>query len=163
MDVSWLRALTRRYEKDIGIQEKVRMPGKMGKGPSSSFKDALWEDIMLGDTKSASERISKYMATVPADQRKEAYDSIKATVAARQPVRVGTGDEDMRVHFLNWVDRNLQHDIFGYKIGKDDVARVHRIDEAYRKTAIALGLFKPPEVTDQSLQESMARNVPIHQ
>jgi hypothetical protein len=153
-DLNWLRGATRRYEQDIGAKEKTRMIGRVGKSPESPFRDRLWEDLMMGDAEAAQERIDKHFEGISGTELKEKMDDLRASMQARQPIRAGSGGEDMRVNFLSWAEEHRD---------PVDVARIKRIDETYRETAEALKLLKPKQTTPKSLQEAMARNAPVHQ
>jgi hypothetical protein len=137
----------------------------MGEGPTSSYKDRLWEELMLGDTDAAQMRIDQYLALFPDDKQsqKAALDGLKASMAARQPIKAGAGGEDMRQNFLNWAQDHLHYNFYGIELDKSSLARIDRIDGTYRDTAQAVKLLEPKKTTPKSQQEALARNAPIHQ
>lgn len=149
-DYGWLRGVSRRYNEDIGVTMRRTAPGRISKGPQSPFRDALFEDLVIGDTKTARNRMRAQFQKLRPEDQKEALTNLKASMRARQPIKAGAGgSEASRVLFLDWAKRNLP---------REEVARVQRIDHLYRRTAQAVGVLgEDVEITEKDLQKEMEK------
>ena len=131
-DFNLVRAATHRYDREIGTRANVRSPGVFGKNMESDFRDRLFEDLVLGDTQSASKRIEEHFKDWEPARQAQELKNLQQSVAARQPVKAGAGGGDReagREDFLRWAERRLP---------EDQVAILERVDKTYRETAQAI-------------------------
>ena len=134
-DANWLKSQTRRYDKEHGIKAPL-LAERPTKTPTSALKENVYEDVLIGDSGAARERIREYKKGKPADVRDAIDEQVKDSIRSRQPIKAGGGGEAGRYDFNKWMKRNAQADIPGLgPSGGEDVARVKRIDDTYRKTA----------------------------
>ena len=135
-DVAWLSNITRRYADEMGIDTGARLQfQRVGKTQDSPFKDAIKQDLLTGNRAEARNDLQAYLASKPAAMRDTVLESLKASVRASQPLKVGAStSEATKQLFLTWAQQRLT---------PVDVARIRDIDQDYRQTAVALGLMSP--------------------
>jgi hypothetical protein len=131
-DLSWLSTLTRRFANESKEAEKRTSLGRIAKtrtarsSASSSTRSRSrrgWARASLRSTSRASMGSSS----------KRPLTGSRASVRARQPIRVGTAGDARTVIFLAWAQRRLK---------PEEVERIRAIDRTYRHTAAALGLMR---------------------
>jgi hypothetical protein len=126
-DVAWIKATAKRFNSEMGIV-KPRFLGGSGATETTSMKERLYEHILLGETQEAKALIRGESAKFknPKD-RKKFLDGLEASVRNKQPINAGPGGgEPARELFLRWAKKNLH---------PDELDRVQRIDQEYRRTA----------------------------
>src|SRR4029077_1497944 len=151
-DYNFIRAATRRYDREIGVRANVRSPGTYGKNPETHFRDQLNEDLILGDTRTAARRIQEHFKGWSPERQKIELQNFKVSIAGRQPIKAGAGGGDReagRISFLRWAQVRLP---------EDQVALIKRADETYRRSAQALELMRPDQLVPEiNLQRAMQR------
>jgi hypothetical protein len=127
-----------RFAKEAGLEMRRELPGSGGNWRKSEFTPfyADIEDLLLtGDAAGVRKLVREKVKDQPAAKREDFMRSVRASVLARRPVRVGMvqGDET-RERFFRWAARNLD---------PADVKRYRELDRTYRTTAVRAGLLTP--------------------
>ena len=131
-DARWLNTVTRRFSDETGERAKRTAPDRTAKARRTRFDETLHDALLIGD-KHGVRNLLQELRSLPAPAREAFLKSVKAGVRARQPIRVGsTAGEERRALFLRWAKQRLS---------AKELARVRRIDAAYRDTARAAGLM----------------------
>jgi hypothetical protein len=131
-ELSWLGVRTRRFADEVGVESSRTSLGRVGKTETSPGKAALLKALRTGDVGGAREAIDGLVDGLDGEEKAAMMKSLKATVRASQPVRVGTAGEERRQLFLAWAQRRLP---------AEELARIKAIDAKYRATASRVGLF----------------------
>lgn len=148
-DLSWLNAQTRRFADEVGIEASHTALGRISKTSDSPAKTDLLNALRTGDDASAKEALGKLLHGDDAAAKKRALESVRATVRASQPVKVGAASETRRELFNSWAAKRLP---------AEDVARLHKIDSTYRDTAQRIGLFRESPVTPKALNAAREKH-----
>jgi hypothetical protein len=135
-DRAYVRRVGRRYADEMGIEARRRAPDRVGKTPMSPINADIVEAIALGKPAAAREIMERHLATLTTkDEMDKAVTSMRGAVRAGQPIRIlGSPSERERKDFLAWAER---------KLAPDKVARINRVDDAYRSAAEQSGLMNP--------------------
>jgi hypothetical protein len=147
-DIAWLRAIERRFADERGLEANRTTLGRTAVTGDTSIRRELNEALLSGDRAGAKRARDEYVSRSPARDHDQALRSLKSSVTAKQPVRVGGHvGGDGRATFLAWAKKRLD---------PDDYARVKRLDAAYRTTAEGVGLMSA-EKPDVDLDAAMDR------
>ena len=147
-DLSWMRAATRRFEKESRIEAPPGgPPGGMGKNPMTPFNRNLNEALLLGDVPEATRLVRERLRSAGRDYE-TVMDSIMDSVRARRPIKAGgSTSEAIAQNFMRWADDNMS---------AADAAKIRKIDKTYTHTAIAAGILKPGKgKTSEDIEESL--------
>lgn len=147
-DATWMRMQTARFDKTIGAERRMTQIDRVGKTEQTPFRDAIKEDLRVGDVQAARQRLEDWIASIPQDKRKVALRALAESVTASQPIRAGTGSGALRGAFLQWARTHLP---------KESVLRIQQIDRTYRDSAISLGLMKPGEPDSLNISKALAK------
>ena len=149
-DLTWMRAATKRFERESGIEAPPGGPPIMGKNPMTPFNRNLNEALLLGDYQEARALIFQRLKGLPAKTRETVMESIKDSVRARRPIKAGGSTSEAAVqNFIQWAEKNMS---------KVDAAKIRRIDKTYTQTAVAANILTPGKAkTDEDIQEQLRR------
>jgi hypothetical protein len=131
-DIRSLRAAGERWAKQTESLEVVRKsPGQYPKSKHAPEYEPIKEALQTGDLDSARVLFSDWLNKQP--NRATALKSIKASIRASQPFRVGPyTSEEHRQDFKKWAEKHLSD---------EDLEQTNRIQERYVKTAKSAGLW----------------------
>ena len=134
----------------MGEPGKRTAPGRTAKARRTPFDENLRDALLIGDKHGVRSLLREQLRALPPSAREAFLTSVKASVRARQPIRVGAvAGEERRALFMQWAKRRLS---------ADELARVRRIDATYRNTARAVGLMSE-ESDDVDVEEAMRKQM----
>jgi hypothetical protein len=132
---SYARKQARRYADEMEIENRQSAPGgRFAKTPMSPANRDINNALLAGDVERARIVMREQLERAETgEERDKMLASMKASVRARQPVRIaGAPSNSERLRFLRWAKQNLPAE--GYE-------RIRRIDKRYRMGAERLDLM----------------------
>jgi hypothetical protein len=126
-----LRKATRRFANESGL-EAGGIEGRFAKKPQTASLDRMQDALLRGDAEDAGKVLNEYLDRFGKDDPGRALKSMKASMRARQPIKVGShSSEDVREEFIDWARKHLS---------ADRLREIEEIQDRYNDTAAAVGL-----------------------
>lgn len=136
-DVAFVKKMTRRYAADAGLEAKRRQPDRIAPTENTPFNNRVIDALLAGEVAQARLMVREHFADrnrfATEDERRRALLSLKGSVRARDPARVGIApSEAERAAFLRWAKANTS---------AQEYARIRRIADQYQRSARLAGLL----------------------
>lgn len=124
-----LRTAARRFADETGVDyDPAGFNGR--KNVNTPFYTRLKDSLMIGDAETVRSMIAKRLEGATPEERKQILSSIRASVSAGQPFRIGSKySNDLRHDFEKWAKTHLSP----YRL-----AAIQDVDRTYRTTAQAV-------------------------
>ena len=128
-DARWLNTVTRRFFDEMREPAKRTAPDRTAKARRTPFDETLHDALLIGDKHGVRNLLREELRSLPAPAREAFLKSVKASVRARQPIRVGsTAGEERRGCSCGGLSNDYPH------------RNSHGSVELMRPTATPLGL-----------------------
>ena len=129
-----LRKATRKFAEAEGIEVGGGLDGRFPKKPQTATYDRLQDALLTGDSATAQQLVDGYVRRFGEADPVKALKSLKGTVSARQPLKVGAHrGENVKTDFFNWASTHLSADRF---------AEFMALQQRYEDTARSVGLMQ---------------------